>query len=72
MLSRISIGILFFAVAACTTATAPKSVSSATSGNKSEAGQARVCRDMSTTGTMGGPRHVCHTQAEWDRIDALS
>jgi hypothetical protein len=31
----------------------------------------KICRDLSTTGSYG-PRHVCHTKAEWEKIDALS
>ena len=69
MIPRLSISLLLIAAAGCTTATGPQSVSS--TGDKSEAGQARVCRDMSTTGSYG-PRRVCHTEAEWKKIDALS
>lgn len=31
----------------------------------------KICRDLSTTGSYG-PRHACHTKAEWEKIDALS
>ena len=30
-----------------------------------------ICRDVSTTGSYG-PRHECHTKAQWEKIDALS
>lgn len=69
MLPRLSASLLVLAAAGCTTAMAPQSAS--TADDKGEAGQAtRVCRDMSTTGSYG-PRRVCHTEAEWKKIDAL-
>jgi hypothetical protein len=76
MLRIAVIGIFAFGAAACTTA--PGGTNSlSTEAAADPATQAaspeekKICRDMSTTGSYG-PRHVCHTKAEWDRIDALS
>jgi hypothetical protein len=62
-------------MAAC--ATAPgrgTSVSEAAADPSAQAAspqEQKICRDLSTTGSYG-PRHVCHTKAEWEKIDALS
>ena len=74
MLRPALIGALVFGAAACTTAPgAPKSASEAASDPAAQAAspqEQRICRDLSTTGS-NGPRHVCHTKAQWDKIDAL-
>jgi len=49
---------------ASTNATADADVEPATAEKK-------ICRDLSTTGSYG-PRHACHTKAQWEKIDALS
>jgi hypothetical protein len=76
MLRPALIGLLVIGTAACTAAPgAPKSVSTeaaADGGSQAASPEERkICRDMSTTGSYG-PRHVCHTKAQWDKIDALS
>ena len=76
MLRLAVIGFLALGAAACTTS--PSNLKSAsTEASTDQAGQAaspdqqKTCRDLATTGSYG-PRHACHTQAEWDKIDALS
>lgn len=75
MLRPALIGLFVFCAAACTTApSAPKTVSEASSDPAQRASspeEQKICRDMSTTGSYGS-RHVCHTKAQWDKIDALS
>lgn len=76
MLRLAMIGLLAVGAAACTTAPAnPKTASSevASDGGAQAASpqERKICRDLGTTGSYG-PRHVCKTKAEWDKIDALS
>jgi hypothetical protein len=75
MLRIVLIGLLAAGAAACTTA--PTGAKSASSEVASDAGaqaaspqEHKICRDLGTTGSYG-PRHVCKTKAEWDKIDAL-
>jgi hypothetical protein len=75
MLRPALISLLLLGSAACTTAPGAQRASAeaatdpATQAASPE--ERKICRDLSTTGSYG-PRHVCHTQAEWDKIDALS
>ena len=72
MLRPALIGLLVFGASACVTA--PRSATEAAADPASQAAspeEQKICRDMSTTGSYG-PRHVCHTKAQWDKIDALS
>lgn len=75
MLRAVLIGSLVLGAAACTTApSAPKTVPEASSdpaAQEASPEEQKICRDMSTTGSYGS-RHVCHTKAQWDKIDALS
>lgn len=76
MLRLVLIGFLAVGAAACTTAPGnPKSPSSevASDGGAQAASpqDPKICRDLGTTGSYG-PRHVCKTKAEWEKIDALS
>ena len=76
MLRPALIGLLVIGTAACTAEPgAPKSASSeAAADSAAQAAspeERKICRDLSTTGSYG-PRHVCHTKAQWDKIDALS
>ena len=62
-------------LAACSTVPQqPKSAATEAAADKvvqPAAAERKICRDLSTTGSYG-PRHACHTQAEWEKIDALS
>jgi hypothetical protein len=76
MLRLAVIGLFLVGAAACTAA--PGNLKSASSEASADpATQAaspeeqKICRDMGTTGSYG-PRHVCHTKAQWDKIDAMS
>ena len=72
MLRPALIGSLVLGAAACTTA--PKTVPEASfdpAAQEASPEEQKICRDMSTTGSYGS-RHVCHTKAQWDKIDALS
>ena len=71
MLRPALIGILVLGASAC--ATAPKTGDEAAADPASQAATPqpqKICRDMGTTGSYG-PRHVCHTKEQWDKIDAL-
>jgi hypothetical protein len=74
---RLAVALSFaLGAAACTTAPGgTKSLS--TEAASDPAAQAaspeekKICRDLGTTGSYG-PRHVCHTKEQWEKIDALS
>jgi len=75
MLRIVLIGLLAAGAAACTTVPGnPKSASSEAAANSDTQAaspqERKICRDLGTTGSYG-PRHVCKTKAEWDKIDAL-
>lgn len=74
MLRPALIGVLILSAAGCTTAPGPpKSASEAASDPTAQAAspqEQKICRDLGTTGSYG-PRHVCHTKEQWDKIDAL-
>jgi len=75
MLRLVLIGLLAAGAAACTTASgnpkAPSAVVASEAGAQAASpDQRKICRDLGTTGSYG-PRHVCKTKAEWDKIDAL-
>jgi hypothetical protein len=75
MLRPALIGLAALGITACTTAPpSGRGVSEAAADPATEAAspqEQKICRDLSTTGSYG-PRHVCHTKAEWEKIDALS
>jgi len=76
MLRPALIGLLVIGTAACTAEPgAPTSASSEAAADPAAQAaspeERKICRDLSTTGSYG-PRHVCHTKAQWDKIDALS
>jgi hypothetical protein len=39
---------------------------------EAKATEKMVCRRYSTTGTIMGGKKVCHTKAEWARLDGLT
>jgi hypothetical protein len=72
MLRLAVIGLFVVGTAACTAA--PANLKSAAADPTAQAAspeEQKICRDMGTTGSYG-PRHVCHTKAQWDKIDAMS
>jgi hypothetical protein len=64
-----------FSLAACSTvpqeAKGTSTEAAAETGVQPAAAEKKICRDLSTTGSYG-PRHACHSKAEWEKIDALS
>lgn len=67
----------FFSLGLAACSTLPQQTKSASTeaaadiGAQPGAAEKKICRDLSTTGSYG-PRHACHTKAEWEKIDALS
>jgi hypothetical protein len=75
MLRLALIGLVAIGAAACTTVPAsPGETSEAAADPAPQAASPqaeKICRDLSTTGSYG-PRHVCHTREQWEKIDAMS
>jgi hypothetical protein len=74
MLRLVPLALMLLADAACSTSV-PRTQSASSEATAEGApganspDQRKICRDPSTTGSYG-PRHVCRTKAEWDKIDA--